>query len=103
MKPGAITRLEASTVDAAPRSEATPTAAIRSPAIATSPRYHGAPVPSTIRPFVITTSYRDGACAAASAAIAPPAAARRNENITRCYQIAYGKAVAVSSNRDAIA
>src|SRR3954470_18530141 len=34
-----------------------PTYAIRSPRVATAPRYHGLPVPSTIRAFVMRISY----------------------------------------------
>src|SRR5688572_19113723 len=50
MKPGATTRREASMRRFAAARERSPTAAIRSPTIPTSPRNHGAPVPSTTRP-----------------------------------------------------
>ena len=56
MKPGDTTRLRASIVDFAWRPANWPIAVMRSPVIPTSPRYHGAPVPSTMRPPVMRTS-----------------------------------------------
>src|SRR5258708_7421487 len=49
MKPGATTRPRAS-ISALPRPGTTPTAAMRSPRMATSPATAGAPVPSTMEP-----------------------------------------------------
>src|SRR4029079_14026479 len=60
MKPGATTCPRASTRCFAEAVRSTPgsvTAAMRSPRIPTSPYIHGLPVPSTMRPFSIITSY----------------------------------------------
>lgn len=60
MKPGATTRPDAS-IRSRVRAPSSPPGgvmrAMRSPRMATSPRYHGLPDPSTIRPPVMTTSY----------------------------------------------
>src|SRR5690242_11463316 len=56
MKPGETTRSEASMVRAAP-SLILPISAMRPFATATSARVRGAPVPSTMVPFLITRSY----------------------------------------------
>ncbi len=62
MNPGETTRLVASTLMPAVASPSEPTAVIRSPVMPTSPRNHGAPVPSTTRPLAMITSKR-GRCA----------------------------------------
>ena len=67
MKPGATTSPLASITRFAFPSGTRPTATIRSPGIATSPRNHGLPVPSTIRPLRMTRSY-SGSAARAHAA-----------------------------------
>ncbi len=54
--PGLTTRPSAS-IDSRPSPSTSPTAAIRSPVTATSPRNDGRPVPSTTVPFRITRSY----------------------------------------------
>src|SRR4051794_19689528 len=53
--PGLTTRPSAS-IDSRPSPSTSPTAAIRSPVTATSPRNDGLPVPSTTVPFRITRS-----------------------------------------------
>ena len=65
MNPGATTRFGASIVVVGRRVRpSAPIAVMRSPTMPTSPRNHGAPVPSTMRPLVMTTSnarpLRDG-------------------------------------------
>src|SRR5262245_15567997 len=62
MKPGATTRPVASITRDADALASRPTRAIRPPLIATSPASHGFPVPSTIRPPRMMTSYDPGAC-----------------------------------------
>src|SRR5688500_5999759 len=74
MKPGATTRPLASITRPAAPFIVEPIAAIASPLIARSARYHGAPVPSITRPPRTMRSYRGG-CAAAVRARAPATAA----------------------------
>src|SRR6266540_5037082 len=73
MKPGASTRFCASMRDVARADWRFPTAVIRSPAMPTSPRNHGAPVPSTMRAFAITGSKLDACAAAVGGGDLPPA------------------------------
>ena len=61
MKPGATTSPDASMRVRAIAFERSPIAAIRSPETPTSPGYQGAPVPSTIRPPAMITSYEAAA------------------------------------------
>ena len=83
--PGETTRLVASMVSRACAPRSTPTAAIRSPRMATSPRYHGLPVPSTIIPLRTSRSYgasgrrgRGGRSRAPAAAAAAQSAIERS-------------------------
>src|SRR5689334_12150061 len=78
--PGLTTRPSAS-IDSRPSPSRSPTAAMRSPVTATSPRNDGRPVPSTTVPFRITRSYAMpaplqcrcvGAYAGPKTALAPP-------------------------------
>src|SRR5262249_47431216 len=56
MKPGETTLSRASSVVVAGMEERSPIATIASPRTPMSPRYHGAPVPSRMRPFAILRS-----------------------------------------------
>src|SRR3954471_13929624 len=85
MKPGETTLSCASIVFAAETFERSPMETIVSPRTPTSPRYHGAPVPSMMRPLMIFKSSMAGFGAVAQAAAKREKAETRNqkENLAR--------------------
>jgi hypothetical protein len=79
MKPGATTWPPTSITRVAVPSSAWPIAATRSPRIATSPRYQGLPVPSTMRAFLSSRSYGSWA----ERGVAAGAPAQRSARVQR--------------------
>ena len=66
------------------RRRATPMAVIRSPTMPMSPRNHGAPVPSTIRPLAMTRRSAPARACGACLEQPPAASARHDHRCERC-------------------
>ncbi len=87
MNPGATTFPWASIVRFAAALPRSPIAAIRPSRIPTSPEYHGEPVPSTMCPWVITTSNAGafaGSCAPAASTAKPPKTPQNSPRVFKC-------------------